>query len=54
MRLRRDTISSAVAKTCSPVVQDANWDDSKIQTFSSSFRTVASLPTKHGAMASSM
>src|ERR1700688_1242917 len=37
IRLRRDTMSSAIGKTCSPVVQDANSDDSKIQTSSSSF-----------------
>src|ERR1700730_17719137 len=46
-------MSSAIGKTCSPVVQDVNSDDSKIQP-SSCFLTLASLLTKHSATDSSM
>src|SRR2546430_17423545 len=49
----RETILSAISNTCSPVVQDANSDDSKIQS-SSCFLILASLLTKHGADNSSM
>src|SRR6266481_1319224 len=49
----RETISSAIGKTCSPVVHDANTDDSKIQP-SSYFLILASSLTKQGAIHSSV
>src|ERR1022692_4580103 len=48
----RAAMSSAIGNTCSPAVQEANSDDSKIQP-SSCFLILALSLTKHCAMASS-
>ena len=49
----RETISSAIGKTCSPVVHDANSEDPKIQ-LSSNFLILAASLTKQGAIHSSV